>query len=120
VAVLDGVSPSSEMVCCAFVLRRWVGASISTERKLCPALAMAGNVDTLGADYLPEGVVVVNLCRSPWSFGGSAPWHRLDRLVASSCGGALGLGVGCVLLLLGRSVLVMFCVNCVLYRLVAS
>jgi hypothetical protein len=43
----------------------WVGASISTERKLCPALAMAGNVDTLGADYLPEGVVVVNLCRSP-------------------------------------------------------
>jgi hypothetical protein len=59
VAVLDGVSPSGEMVCYAVVLRRrWV-TSFVTGRKLCPTLTVAGDVDALSADFFPEGVVVV-------------------------------------------------------------
>jgi hypothetical protein len=53
------VSSPGKMVHCVLVLHsRWV-ASFDTEQKLCPALAMAGDVDTLHADFLPEGVIVV-------------------------------------------------------------
>jgi hypothetical protein len=37
-----------------------VAASIGTKRKLCPVPVVASNVDTLGANYLPEGIAVVN------------------------------------------------------------
>jgi hypothetical protein len=70
-----------------------VGASICIERKLCLTPAEANNVDTLGADYLLEGVVMV-IWSLPWSFGGSASKHRSRSLVAGPFGGALGLSVG--------------------------
>jgi hypothetical protein len=46
-------------------------ALMCTERRLCLAPAEAGNVDTVGAEFLPEGVVVVNWSPS-WSSGGAA------------------------------------------------
>jgi hypothetical protein len=47
------------------------GASTCTRRRLCLAPAEAGNVDTAGAEFLPEGVVVVNWSPT-WSSGGAA------------------------------------------------
>jgi hypothetical protein len=59
VAVVGGVSSPGEMVCYVLVpRRRWV-ASFGTERKLCPAPIVVGDVDTLCIDFLPEGIIGV-------------------------------------------------------------
>jgi hypothetical protein len=53
-AVLGGVSSLGKMVYRVLVLhKRWV-ASFDIGRKLCLAPAVAGDVDTLHADFLSE------------------------------------------------------------------